>query len=389
MRTPLIILIASLFVLYGNAQSFEIPGEKYPFSKAYDWSGEGLLLMNDDPSHQTNQKFLTFIGDEERTLWQETFVPKAENPIFLASSGARYVYFMDQMALDFGKFTVYQLNNAGNMKTKTVNYQVAMKKLGYDVNDLELIDIQVTDKALVHLFETYDKSTKTNVLIGGFMTHHNFLPYVAEIGRWVEEENRVYYGGYEGDQIGFYQNIQRDKKVGIEFWYMNSKGEKNGAEFVETPQVTLPISFNEYGYCGANSLKNKMHAAKVLASFQGGIWQFAFDNNGLVLGVLDKKMIAKKSSLTSVPKGKKGYELGLYRMREGMLLVNEGKGHFLAKDQEHKSKSYSIPSFFNPSRALTETKASAWVFEAKEHWIFLDPTNMGKTGNLPLELSTK
>ncbi|MCT4561763.1 MAG: hypothetical protein N4A41_10340 [Crocinitomicaceae bacterium] len=389
MRTLFTLLIISLFSLQAAAQNFEIPAEKYPFSKVYDWTGEGLLLMNDDPSHQTNQKFLTFVGDEPRTLWQETFVPKAENPVFLSSSGTRYLYFMDPVELDNGKFTAYQLNNAGNMKTKTCNYQVAMKKLGYDVNDLELVDIQVTDKALVHLFETYDKETKTNVLIGGFMTHHNFLTYAAEIGRWVEEENRVYYAGYEGDNIAFYQNTVRDKKVGIEFWFMTSKGEKNGAEFVEIPPVIAPIAFNEYGPCGATQLKNKQHIARSIVSFQGGKWQLLYDGNGLVLSTLEKKIWTKKSTLTGVPRGKKGYEMGVYRMREGMLVSVDGSGHFLANSMNHKSKSYSFTTAFNPSRALTELGGSNWAFLAKEHWVFMNPADLGKVGQLSLELKAK
>lgn len=389
MRTPILLLFFGLFTLQLTAQTFEIPAEKYPFSRVFDWTGEGMLLLNEDPTHLTNQKFLTFVGDEQRTLWQETFVPKAQDPIFLASSGTRYVYYMDQIELDFGKFTVYQLNNAGNLKTKTCNYTVAMKKLGYDVNSLELVDVQVTDQVLVHIFETFDKETKSNVLIGGFMTHNNFLTYAAEIGRWVEEENRIVYAGWTGDEIAFYQNCIRDKKKGIECWTMSAKGEKKGAQFVETPPVIAPILLKETGTCGADYLKTKMHPVECVVSYQGGTWQLASDDNGLVLRVLENKIWVKKTHLNNVPKGKKGYELSVYRMQEGMLFSVADRACFLSNSINHSSKVYSTTAVFNPSKSLTDLSPGQLVFAAKTHYMIMDPTKLGQAGSLSLELKNK
>ncbi|MBU2018333.1 MAG: hypothetical protein KJ941_01695, partial [Bacteroidetes bacterium] len=169
MRIFIKLLVICSVSPFSWAQTFEIPKEKTPFIEVKDWKGEGAILVSKDSKSATNQTLLTFIGNEPRSKWQETIIPKNEKPVFLASDGTRYVYFMDQIELDNGKFSFYQLNNAGNVKPTNCSYTVAFKKLGYAINDLKLVDIQVTDKALMHLFETYDKATKSKIMLAGLM----------------------------------------------------------------------------------------------------------------------------------------------------------------------------------------------------------------------------
>ncbi len=155
------------------SQTFEIEESKYAYNNIIEWKGMGALLMSSDPSGNTKQVNLTLVGNQETSIWDQKFMPKGENYYYISSENARYVYFLDNLELNNGKVSFNQLNSAGNVKSTSVSIGSAVKKLGsYDYNDLELINVIVTDKALVHHFRYQDKKNKSVVEIATFITHH-------------------------------------------------------------------------------------------------------------------------------------------------------------------------------------------------------------------------
>jgi hypothetical protein len=382
------LLMASCLCSSIWAQTFELPKEKAPFMAVLDWRGEGAIFMSKDIKSATNQTLLTFVGNEPRSKWQETIIPKSEKPFYLASDGAKYVYFMDEIELNNGKFTFYQLNNAGNVKPTSCSYSVAFKKLGYDINDLKLLDVQVTDKALMHLFEFYDKTTKATVLLAGLMTHNNFLAYACEVGRWQEEENEIHYAGFHDDKIAFYAKSERNKKSGMEVWFLSAKGLKQDAQFIELPTLNGFFELTEQGTCGAMELKNSAKKCAFIASFQGGKWTLLTVDNGLQSAVYHDKSWVKRGNSSKLQPSKNIYQIGLYRMNDGFLLGQNSTMAFVSTNSNVKSGSYSSKGCFNSSKSYFTDKKDL-VFDVDGHFLFFDETQLGKEISLNLELTEK
>ena len=127
--------------------------------------------MSKDPSGNTKQINLTLIGDQQTSIWDQKFNPKGEEFYYLASENARYVYFLDNLELNNGKVYFSQLNSAGNVKTTSVALGSTVKPLGVtDYNDLELVNVVVTDKALIHHFRYVDKKAKAIKEIATFLS---------------------------------------------------------------------------------------------------------------------------------------------------------------------------------------------------------------------------
>lgn len=370
------------------AQNFEIPEEKDPFVKIIDWKGEGAILLSKNEGETTNQTLLTFVGKENKSIWQQTMTPKSENPVFLGSDGARYQYFMDNILLDNGKSTFYQLNNAGNVKPSGLNFTVVFKKLGYDINVLKLIDIQVADRSLVYLFETFDKETKSTVLLAGLMTHNNFLLYACEVGRWEKRENQIYYGGFHEDKIAFYSVQNRNNKLGMETWFLTSKGEKVEPQFIEFPPFNGNLEVSALGPNGGVSLKSKVNSSPFLASYQGGLWSMLFVDNGLQAAIYENKTWFKKGTNSKV-QGEKGvYSFKAYRLKEGFLAEQNGQMHFISVTTDLGSATYPSSKYFNPSKIGMPTN-SKMVFDADSHFLIFDAVQLGKKTKLNFELRVK
>ena len=69
------------------------------------------------------------------------------------------------------------------MKTSKVSLKSALKSVGIvDYTKAEVINIVVTDKALVHHIRYEDKKEKAVKEVATFITHHNLLAYSAELG---------------------------------------------------------------------------------------------------------------------------------------------------------------------------------------------------------------
>ena len=144
------------------AQKFEIPQvDNTVFYDIIEWKGMGALLMSKDANSSTKQITLTLVNEQQRSVWDQKFNPKTDDFYYISSDNARYVYFLDNLELQDGKVYFSQLNSAGNIKSTNVSIISAVKKLkNLSSDDLDLVNVVVTDKALVHHFRYTDKTSK-------------------------------------------------------------------------------------------------------------------------------------------------------------------------------------------------------------------------------------
>jgi hypothetical protein len=396
LRFPLI-LLACIFILSLQAQNFTIPEENFPFDQVIDWKGQGAIFVNKDPKGNSNQIFLTFVGNEARSLWQETMIPKNRNPYVIYANATRYIYFMENTELENGKANFYQLNSAGNFKTTTCNHTVAMKKIGYAWDDLKLVDIVVTDKALVHLFQYEDKEEKTQVLIGAFMTHHNFQSYAAVIGKTSDQTikdktaSAWQYAGSTDDEILFYAYSQKDKKYGIELTTFNSKGEKKSGQFREIKGMSAAAwKTTAYGMRGASYLKTTDVSLPVVVQMNNGkLYALAQISNQTQLLSLENNEWKTIRSVKVLNTDKRDITFGVHTTNEGLIISKEEKEVFLPFDAKLSEKSTSANAIFNPSKIAAMNETDNMVFDANNKWLFFDANQLFKKGGLNLELKGK
>ena len=91
---PLFILSISMMPL---AQEVEIEAKKFPYYDVIEWKGEGAILLSKDPGTTTRKVDMVFAGDQESSVWDESFTPKNGEFYFISSENARYVYFLDNL----------------------------------------------------------------------------------------------------------------------------------------------------------------------------------------------------------------------------------------------------------------------------------------------------
>ena len=273
------ILIFALIISYSClSQEIEIEAATYPYNDIIEWKGMGAMLMSSDPSRVAKQVNLTLVGDQNTSIWDQKFTPKNEKFYYISSENARYVYFIDDLELKNGKIYFSQLNSAGNVKSTSGSVSGAVKKLGnYDYNQLDLINVVVTDKALVLHYRYEYKKNKSVKEIAVFMTHHNFLCYAVELGEIPHvslKDERIghwEYVGFTGDQIYFAARDFKNKAKGWSVKEYSSKGKLGSGYFIDAPtQDLLPIENIGFGTTGKYYLKNKWSIEKgILTQING------------------------------------------------------------------------------------------------------------------------
>lgn len=268
-------LFLALLLSFGlSAQEFEIEAQTNPYYDIIEWKGQGAILMSRDPNQTTRLINLTLVGDQTSSIWDESFTPRDDEFFYISSENARYVYFLDDLELDNGKVYFTQLNEAGNKKTKNVSLVSTFRNLGVDdFNDLELINIVVTDKALVHHFRYEDKKEKVIREYATFITHHNLLPYGAEIGSIPmddlkkEDVGNWEYIGFTDDKICFAARSVSDKKKGWSVAEYTSKGVLKSTTFLEAPEDYLMVENIGFGTTGKHYLKSGYSSEKGLVCY--------------------------------------------------------------------------------------------------------------------------
>lgn len=367
----LLAILTVLLAVPAFAQEFEISNEGLEFYDVIEWKGKGAMLMSRDPKGNTKQITLTLVGDENTSTWEQKFNPKNDNFYYIASDNARYVYFLDNLEMDQGKVYFSQLTSAGNIKSTSVNLGTALKKLGkYDYNDFELINVVVTDEALVHHFRYEDKGAKLVREFATFTKHNNFLAYAVELGSVSmnnkdEDIGKWDYIGFTGDKIYFAARDKAGKRKGWSIKEFSSKGQEGAGLFVDAPEDLISVENIGFGTTGKYYLEDKETMDKgLLAQINGKFYLVGGTKNNdgarLTLYELDGSEWKELNHMDlNYFIDKKSLKLGIYPMTEGIgyHLDHNGydKASIITFDKAEKSahNTFTDKSTYNPSSVFT------------------------------------
>lgn len=386
------------------AQNFTIT-TKEPAFDIIEWKGFGAMLLSRDGGNNDRQITMTLIGDQNTSIWDQKFIPRNDDYYYIAADNQRYVYFMDNLELDNGKFFFSQLSSAGNIKTTSVSVSSVIKKLGsYDPNELELKNIVVTDKALVHIFRYHDKKEKVYTEIATFMTHHNMLVYATVLGSASEDliksgrSGNWKYAGFSGDKILFTAREDHGKNKGWALKEFNSKGALQDSRFIEGPAVDFEAIVNTgYGTTGSSYVNSDLGIDRGVLNlmqervFVTGVHKEGGESVVEVFELIDAKWKSIGKQRLSVALNKKVDGIGTYPLNEGMsVMLKSGKSgevYFLPNDQKHQENvfPYSKESAYNPSRALLSGKKEQFALTLPGAELYFDKTQLNKEKSVEFE----
>lgn len=402
--------IAMLWSATIHAQEIEIPASTYPYSDIIEWKGMGAILVSKDPQQVTKQVNLTLVGDQMTSIWDQKFTPKNETYYYISSENARYVYFLDNLELVNGKTFFNQLNSAGNVKATSVDIGSAVKKLGpYDYNDLRLVNTVVTDKALVFHYRIDKKENKSIAEIAVFMTHHNFLCYAVELGEIPEtllkDENFGHweYTGFTEDQIFFAARDFKNKAKGWSVKEYTSKGKEMSSFFIDAPKGDLLMIENiGFGTTGKYYLKTERKAEKGLLTQINGTFYLVGGQRGdatsaeLTLYAWEggewKEINDMKLNYFIE---KKGLELGIYPMNEGIGYHLDHNGYdkvsliSFTPGQESAHNDFTERTIFNPSSVFERKEKAEFNVLLPGKILVFNTAQLNQPGAVKFELKTR
>ena len=406
-----IFLILILLVSYtGLSQTFEIEASRFPYDDIIEWKGMGAMLMSRDPGGVERQVNLTLVGAQTTSIWDQKFTPKDEEFYYISSENARYVYFIDNLELTNGKVYFSQLSSAGNVKSTSAAVGAAVKKLGqYDYNELDLINIVVTDKALVYHYRYEVKKNKSVMEIAVFMTHHNFLCYAVELGEIPlaslkdEKIGHWEYVGFTDDKIYFAARDYKNKSKGWSIKDYSSKGKIGESYFIDAPaEDLLPIENIGFGTTGKYYLKNKWSIEKgILTQINGTFY---------LMGGQRKSESSAELTLYSLEGGKwneintmkLNYFIEKKNLKLGIYPLNEGVGYHLdhcgykkvslisfTPNTESVHNDFTERTIFNPSSVFEGKKKEEFNVILPDLLLTFNTNQLNKTGAVNFELKKR
>lgn len=404
----LLTVFTALLSLSALSQEFEIPTKKNPYHDIIEWKGMGAILMSKDPNGATKQINLTLVGNQQTSIWDQKFNPKDPEFYYLSSENARYVYFMDNLDLVNGKTYFSQLNSAGNVKSTSVAISSAIKKLGsYDYNKLELINIVVTDKALVHHFRYTDKKDKSIREFVTFITHHNFLCYPVELGAIKaadlksRKSGQWNYVGFTGDKIYFAARDTDSSKEGWVIKAFTSKGKLVEEDFLKSPKGLIPVENIGFGTTGRYYLGGKPGVETgILSQINGKYYMMGGQRKDAGASIVlfeykeDEWKELNHTNLNYFLENK-NLKLGVYPMNEGLgyHLDHNGYNKVSLIGFDGKSNSphndFSEKAIANPSSVLHPKKKEEFTVTLPDRVLMFDTQQLGKPGAVKFELIEK
>ncbi|ASS50660.1 MAG: hypothetical protein A3D31_13945 [Candidatus Fluviicola riflensis] len=404
------VLFSSLFLLFTgflNAQTFEIPAEGFPFYEVLEWKGQGAILLNRDPSLNQKQVYLTLVANDGKSSWNENFSPGGKEFFYISEDAGRYVYFLEHLELKSGKISFHQLNIAGNIKSNAVSFTAALKKIGdFPADELILLDIVTSEKALIYLFSHTDKATKKKSTIAITMTHNNFLVYATLVAQNVTGSNKVedqvswYMAGETGESIVYAARTHAGKDAGWLVKQFTPKGVLQ-SEFTipANKMVFLEHARVGFGTRGSALLKRVEPVEKGTLVVNNGTYyvggvEMAGSNANLVTYVLkDNEWVKSASSPVSGYNVKKGLELGYYPMLEGIgwyVKSTTTEGHFHSYTNATGIVSGAVnQQTNNPSRLLTAEFTGKFVASLATRWLVFAASQLPSKGAVSFEYVEK
>jgi hypothetical protein len=385
-----IVALFSLITGFLNAQKFEIPAEGHPFYEVLEWKGQGAIILNRDLTYNQRQVHMTLVAADGRSTWNQDFNPSGKEYFYISEDGGRYAYFLEHLELKSGKITFHQLNIGGNTKTNTVPFTSALKKLGnFEPDDLRLLDIVTSEKALIYTFTHTDNAAKKKSTIAITMTHNNFLVYATLVAQNVTGSSKVedqvswYMAGETGDSFVYAARTSAAKNSGWLVKQFTPKGDLqkeftlqgNGTNFVEHERV----GFGARGSALLNRVEPKEKGTLLVNNgifYVGGI-EVAGTTATLV--TYEWKDNTWNKIATSPVKGynaKKSFQAGYFPMKEGIgwfVKHTATEGHFHSfTSPEGIVSGVTNQQMNNPSRLLTAEFPGKFVALLPGKWLIFD-----------------
>jgi hypothetical protein len=369
-----------LFSLNAHSQSlsFVLPKSEYPYHEILEWRGFGALLLGKDPTEKSKKVNITLVGSQQKASWTQNFNPKGKKYYYISGENTDCVYFLDNLHLEDGKYYFSQVNSSGIVKTSssvlTHLLTMVFKNIGdLNINDLKLIDIVNTEKALVHLFRYHNIKAHKYTEIGIFMAHSNMVSFACILGEIKEETfNDKYMGhwkyvGSTGENNYF--AVRGYNKAMQKGWLVsgyNSKAELIQQSFIANSDINFePIENRGFGITGRHYLNQPGDIeSNVISHFKGN---FYLSGIALVNGGRELKVL-KLSNNTWIPAYSyplKAAVAGKINSKFGVYPINEGLGIKLEPFDTKVGTIISLYSdkiLFNPSRMFLKEQKSDFAF---------------------------
>ncbi|MCO5260194.1 MAG: hypothetical protein M9916_08630 [Crocinitomicaceae bacterium] len=399
-------LISFLLSLNLFAQKFTILKTVQPFYSIIEWKGMGAMLLSKDPTNNSKQIYLTLVGESDKSIWEQQFIPANNKYYYISSENARYVYFLRDLKPENGKVYFDQLNSAGNIKNTNVSIISAIKNLGYDPLNLTLKNVVVTDKALVYHFRDFNKSDKIHTDIALFITHHNLLPYAVVLGTTSDEElkagrvNHFQYVGFTGDEICFADYSVKKEGKGWTIVKFNSKGKELNRVFIKNNiSTTSTFSTSGFGTNGAYYLQSENGVQNGLVTFQNNQFYLTTitatsTNATMELHQLNDNKWEKINQLPLSP-SKGGYTLGVYPQNEAMTYRVTSKEFgdktvaLFLNGATPTINPFNESVIYNPSRMIVTEKSGLFAISLPTRTLFFDANQFKSTTDMEFEFIQK
>lgn len=391
----LFLLLFSVQCWVLNAQEFQIASEKFDYYDAIEWKGYGIILFNRDPSLKMNQVHMTMVTEQPKALWQQSFNPLTDNYYYVTNDGGRYAYFLNDLELKDGKISFNQLNVSGNIRTQAVSVTSLIKKLGnFQLSDLTVTDIVLTEKALVYLLIHNDKSTDTRTTIAVTMTHHNLSPYATiiatnKIGNSKPEDQISWYvAGEEGESILYAARIHEGKSSGWAVKKYSPKGDLERDYEIKFAGLKF-VAHNRSGFGPkGNTMLQEIQPREAgsLTYHKGKFYAGGIEMNGtqatMASYVMNEGAWQKIGSTNlGTYNAKKTSDVGFFQLTEGLAWYagdeKTGEAHFHSYDGKQQIVSKNIPvRLNNPGRLITAEQPGKVVTTLPAGLVSMDPKQL-------------
>lgn len=400
----ILVLLTAFFATVVSAQKITIMKTIQPYYDIIEWKGMGGILMSKDPNGNSNQIYLTLVGEKEKSIWEQQIAPPKGQFHYVSSENARYVYFLRNLNPENGKIYFDQLNSAGNVKNTSVSLVSAIKNLGYDAYGLELKNVIVTDKALVHHFRYLDKKEKIFTEIATFITHHNMQVYAVELGKIKEDDvkggraNHFQYVGFSGDEICFADySVSNKSGKGWSTIIFNSKGQEQKRVFLKNKSSNhTAFSTSGFGTNGAYYLGTEKDVQSGLLSYHNNYFYFTVLNTSdgkqtLELYQLDNDEWKKINSQVVSSTNKKIASIGIYPLNEALTYRISGtdsgaKTVALFFDGSTPIvNDFTESVIFNPSRMIISDKKEQFAVTLPSGNLFFDRNQLKTATDMEFE----
>jgi hypothetical protein len=406
----ILLVISIIFQGFIFAQSvIDIPAETFPFYELVEWKGNGAFLVNRDQSWKSMKVFLTFVGKQSTStfMWKESFNPVNKTSYLISGENARYIYFLDNLTMIDGKYAYSQINTAGTVKSSATDLYYAVKKLfPLTQEDLTLIDIINTDKALIHVFRYHNKKDKKYIDIAASMTHHNLTVYTGIIGETSEQAikdkltNGWFFVGSTNEQIYFATRDNQKKKDGFTVKEFNTRVESKISTFLPDLDGKFDMIENVgFGTDGKNYLKNENSIEKsVLTHINGKFYLSGIKNEGSSKDLQSYVFNQDKWDLighSSISASKQTLKFGVMALNEGLAIKLENTIQPVVKlipfdkTMEVISTNYSPQLLFNPSRFIFDENKNDFIFKLQNRIYTFNLGQLNKAGNVKFEYQVR